>query len=341
MILETKEYLNYSDVLIKPKYSLVESRQDVNIEAYLPYGQAVPILITNMDSIATLSMAFSAQEEGFGVCLSKYIPAQKIIEAHSAGLKTIHFLSMGMSEADVIKVAEIINKTGADFPILVDVANGYSRKFLEYLEQVRKAFPNSIIMAGNVATPDILHHYNNVGIDIVRIGIGPGGQCRTREVAGIGVPQFTAVMECASAADQLNMSICADGGINELADFAKALGAGAKLVCAGSFFAGHTECEGDVVEKNGKAYKRFYGMSSDEAMIAHGGLKEYRTSEGRVSLVPYKGHLSGTLKEIKGALRSTMAYTDTYYIGHLSQNTTFIKVKETMNRKYEESTIGK
>jgi GMP reductase len=345
--IENKEYLNYSDVLIKPKYSNVNSRSEAN-----PYKQfkgefskismtTTPIMIANMEHTGTIEMAMAVQDRGIVVALHKFYGLNDLVKAYENGLDGYHFVSIGESELDLLKYRLLYNRDLRP-NLMVDVANGYRKDFVfNFLAKVRKEFPDVIIAAGNVCTSDALVGYASVGIDLVKIGIGPGGQCRTRETAGVGVPQFTAVMDCVEFADQLGIGIIADGGINEYADFVKAIGAGADFVMAGSIFGGHDEGNPVVEVVDGKQVCKIYGMSSKEAQKKHyGELKSYRASEGRVSLVPYKGKVDDTITEVLGSLRSAMTYTDAKTIQEFQEKVTFIKVKDTINRKYEKSTIG-
>lgn len=346
MKIENKEYLDYSDVLIKPKPTTINSRADVILVRSIT-GPAsgmkfttIPIIVANMDHTGTIEMALAVQGIGIQVALHKFYGFDDIITGIEKGLGDQHFISIGQNELDLLKY-RLIHDRGYRFPLMIDVANGYTYEFQKFLAKVRKEFPNIFIAAGNIATPDILHEFKDSGVDAVKIGIGPGGQCRTRETAGIGIPQLTAVMDCANEADNLGLLTIADGGINEYCDFAKGLGAGADFVMSGSFFGGHNECSGSHIAKDGKAYMQIYGMSSKEAQRIHyGEIKNYRASEGRVSLVECKGPVNETVNEILGSLRSTMTYTNTKSIDKLTDNVTFIKVKDTINRKYEKFTIG-
>jgi GMP reductase len=333
--IEAKEYLDYKDVLIKPcGPTSINSRKDVSIETDI--GD-IPIIVANMDTVGTIEMAKALLPFGISVALHKYYTAEQLIEANIQG----SYVSIGQSDADFEKIKKVIYG-GVDCNIMVDVANGYRIEFFKYLAKLRKEFGDDpYIVAGNVATPDILPFYQAAGVSAVKIGVGPGGQCRTRETAGVGVPQLTAVMDCAEVAHELGLEIIADGGINEYADFAKALGSGADLVMAGSIFAGHTECGGYVTFDGTKPVMKVYGMSSHEAQAKYGeDVKDYRASEGRVSLIPFKGKVENTAKEILGSLRSTLTYTNSPDLATFRKNCTFIKVNDTINRKYEKHTVG-
>jgi GMP reductase len=356
-IIDKKEYLNYSDVLIRPEYSTIASRKDVNIVREF-YGHeskhkiiGTPLMITNMDTVGTIKMALSVQELGAIVALHKFIPTADLVKAYTEEkLSLYHFISAGMSDNEYIRLLGIqaqLEKVNLKMPpILLDIANGYSKPFLDYIKEVRKMFPTTFIAAGNIATPEMVEMYTDAGVDAVRIGIGPGGQCRTRETAGVGIPQLTAVMDCAEKAREFGLLVIADGGVNEYADFSKALVAGADFVCAGSMFAGATEAEGKVIWKYPKdshpvEYKEVYGMSSEKAMMTHyKKVDGYRASEGRTSHVLATGPVQETIRNIYGALRSTMTYVDAKNLEELWEKGTFIKVSDTINRKYEKFTVG-
>ena len=175
------------------------------------------------------------------------------------------------------------------------------------------------------------------GADIVKVGIGPGSVCTTRVKTGVGYPQLSAIIECADAAHGLGGQIISDGGCATPGDVAKAFGAGADFVMLGGMLAGHDESGGDIVEKNGKTYKLFYGMSSETAMDKHvGGVAEYRASEGKTVEVPYRGKVETTLQDILGGVRSTCTYVGAQRLKELTKRTTFIRVEEQENRVYNE-----
>ena len=175
------------------------------------------------------------------------------------------------------------------------------------------------------------------GADIVKVGIGPGSVCTTRIKTGVGYPQLSAIIECADAAHGLGGQIISDGGCVTPGDVAKAFGAGADFVMLGGMLAGHDESGGDVIEKNGKPYRKFYGMSSSTAMEKHvGHVAEYRASEGKTVEIPYKGKVETTLQDILGGLRSTCTYVGAQRLKELTKRTTFIRVSEQENQTYTE-----
>jgi GMP reductase len=242
------------------------------------------------------------------------------------------------------------------FKINIDVPNGYSEKFADFCAKIRDDFPNAIIMAGNVVTPEMVQELLLKGVDIVKIGIGSGSVCTTRLISGVGYPQLSAVIECAEAAHGMNGHICADGGIVHPGDVAKAFGAGADFVMLGGILAGHEECEGEweyeYKTQHGwsfipyigtdinnvqtrKSHFKFYGMSSATAMEKyHGEVSNYRAAEGKLVRVPYKGFVKDTIQTILGGLRSACTYAGAWRLKDLPKCTTFIRVNRTHNTVY-------
>ena len=193
----------------------------------------------------------------------------------------------------------------------LDVANGYTERFMDFIEQMRQheATKNSIIIAGNVCTPETTEQIILAGADIVKIGIGPGSVCTTRKMTGVGYPQLSATIECADAAHGLGGHIITDGGCTVVGDIAKSFGAGADFVMLGGMLAGHNECMGEKVGNHHGAKMKFYGMSSEDAQITYYGEKQtHRASEGKTVYVNYKGPVKNTIEEIIGGLRSACTY---------------------------------
>ena len=201
-----------------------------------------------------------------------------------------------------------------------------SNRFEDFVHRIRGLYPEAIICAGNVVTNEMTEQLIIAGADIVKVGIGPGSMCTTRMQTGVGYPQLSAVIECADAAHGLGGHICADGGCRLPSDVAKAFGGGADFVMLGGMFSGHFECGGAVVDN----MMEFYGMSSKIAMDKHsGGVAEYRSSEGRSQLVPFRGPVDETVMDILGGLRSTCTYVGASKLKELSKRTTFVRVNRT------------
>ena len=217
--------------------------------------------------------------------------------------------------------------------ICIDVANGYSQHFVDYVKSTRDQHPDKVIMAGNVVTGEMVEELLLSGADIIKVGIGPGSVCTTRIKTGVGYPQLSAVIECADAAHGLGGQIISDGGCKIPGDIAKAFGGGADFVMLGGMLAGHDESGGDLIDEDGQQFKLFYGMSSETAMEKHaGGVANYRASEGKTVKIPYRGPVALTLQDILGSLRSTCTYVGAKKLKGLSKRTTFIRVQEQHNQ---------
>lgn len=351
MQIETREYLDFDDVLIKPKRSSLSSRKDVDIEREFTFlhskktWKGVPIMASNMDTVGTWEMRDVLSSYHMPTMMHKFYDeidwmigmvddsyfekyqTEKLQEFISKVKYTIP--SFGIRDQDTKLLFLLIEKVKY-FPNIVcfDVANGYTERYSDHIKQMRDQFGESLtIIAGNVATPEATEALVFAGADVVKVGIGNGSRCLTRMKAGVGIPHLTAIQLCSDAAHGLGAHILADGGIKEVADFSKAFGAGADFVMAGGFFAGHKESGGAMFERDGELYKESYGMSSDFAMKKHYGEKaEYRSSEGDYSLIPYKGLVKYTVEDLLGGLRSTMTYIGARRLKDLSKCTTFVKV---------------
>ena len=216
--------------------------------------------------------------------------------------------------------------------ICIDVANGYSEHFVNFVKRIREQHPNKIIMAGNVVTGEMVEELLLAGADIIKVGIGPGSVCTTRIKTGVGYPQLSAVIECADAAHGLGGQIISDGGCKIPGDIAKAFGGGADFVMLGGMFAGHEESGGELVEEDGQQFRQFYGMSSATAMNKYaGGVANYRASEGKTVKIPFRGAVADTVLDILGSLRSTCTYVGAKRLKELTKRTTFIRVQEQHN----------
>jgi GMP reductase len=219
--------------------------------------------------------------------------------------------------------------------ITIDVANAYHQNFVDFIKMVRDEFPDKVIVAGNVVTPEMVEELIINGADMVKIGIGPGSVCTTRTMTGIGVPQFSAIVECADAANGVDGHIMADGGCVWPGDIAKAFGGGAHAVMIGGMLAGHDESEQPVVD--GKV--EFYGMSSDRAREKHGKRKDgYRGNEGRWISLPYRGPVEPTVEDILGGVRSAATYIGARRLKDMPKCATFVRVNNNINKVYERYT---
>ena len=334
MRIETEIKLDFQDVLIRPKRSTLSSRKEVDLNRTYIFKHSgaewtgVPIMASNMDGVGTLEMVQALSDHKMFTCLVKNYDESDLGDVVGK-IGGNHFaVSTGTGEKDFQRLSLIINSYPEVHFICIDVANGYSERFGDYVEDVREAFPHCTIIAGNVVTADMTQELILRGADIVKVGIGPGSVCTTRIQTGVGYPQLSAIIECADAAHGLGGHIIADGGCTCPGDVAKAFGAGADFVMLGGMLAGHDE-GGGVVE-DGKV--TFYGMSSDTAMNKHhGGVANYRSSEGRTVTVPYRGPVKNTVLDLLGGLRSSCTYVGAPTLKQLSKCTTFIRVNKQYN----------
>lgn len=331
--------LDFKDVLIRPKRSTLKSRSEVQLECEYHFRHSatkwtgIPIIAANMDHTGTFEMAEALAKNKLLTAISKFYEHKNWQQwaAKSSSTCQNSFVSAGTNNSDFAKVESVI-KAGYTQFICLDVANGYSEQFVDFVKITREKFPGQIIMAGNVVTGEMAEELILSGADIVKVGIGPGSVCTTREKTGIGYPQLSAIIECADAAHGLGGHVCADGGCVVPGDIVKAFAAGADFVMLGGMFSGHDECEGQIIQIEQKKFMRFYGMSSAEAMNRHHGeVADYRASEGRSVNVPYKGPVVETIKDILGGLRSACTYVGAKDLRQLSKRTTFIRVSQQIN----------
>ena len=366
MRLEEDIKLDYKDVLIRPKRSTLKSRSQVRLERKFnfrnskAYYEGVPIMAANMDGVGTFEMADKLAEGGLFTCLVKTYSVEDIVSYFNADIPERLdnvAMSIGSSDTDFHKLVDVQAKIEHKLKyVCMDIANGYSDHFAARVRKVRDQFPGLTIIAGNVVTREMTEELILSGADIVKVGIGPGSVCTTRIQTGVGYPQLSAVIECADAAHGLGGHIIADGGCVSPGDIAKAFAAGSDYVMLGGMLAGHDEGGGEVITKmyttnevtfdqggmqhkiEEKQFVQFYGMSSKAANDKHfGGLKEYRSSEGREVLVPYRGAVGNTIQDILGGLRSTLTYVGAMKLKQLSKCATFIQVHDTHNRVYEKN----
>ncbi len=342
MRIEYDEKLDFSDVLIRPKRSVLNTRAEVSLEREFKFKHTqttwhgIPIIAANMDHTGTFNMARVLATHGLMTALDKFISLdhwQQFAKAHPQVLPSC-FVSLGIAETEFEKLDALLRVIDIPY-ICLDVANGYTERFVYCLEKLRATYPKKVIMAGNVVTGEMVEELILSGADIVKIGIGPGSVCTTREKTGVGYPQLSAIIECADAAHGLGGQVCADGGCGTPGDVAKAFAAGADFVMLGGMFAGHDETLGEIIEENGRKFKRFYGMSSTEAIEHHHGtMADYRASEGRSVNVPYRGPVKNTVLDILGGIRSTCTYVGAHRLKELSKRTTFIRVARQLNEVF-------
>ena len=356
MRIEQEIKLDYKDVLIRPKRSTLKSRKDVSLKRTYVFRNShqtwsgIPVMAANMDGVGTFKMHNELSKHKLFTCTVKHYNDK---DWETAQINHDYIaLSIGTSIDMYNHRARNILRSRKLKWICIDIANGYSEHFTDFVKMVRKDFPAINIIAGNVVTADMTQELILAGADIVKVGIGPGSVCTTRIQTGVGYPQLSAVIECADAAHGLGGHIIADGGCTCPGDVAKGFAAGADFVMLGGMLAGHNEGGGKIVTKcfktgereiyfNGesgnpvfenKKYVKFYGMSSDTAMNKHsGGVADYRSSEGRTVEVVYKGEVKETIKDILGGLRSTCTYVGAPTLKQLSKCTTFVRCTQQFN----------
>ena len=340
--------LNFDDVLMEPKRSTLSSRRDVDMTRKFTFRNSgkvmnfTPIFASNMDGVGTFSMAKVLQKHQMMTVITKSTTVEQWREAVGTGLR-LQSVSVctGTNKiwdpeaADYKSMQDVL----ASFPdvkmITVDVANAYHQNFVDFIKMVRDDYPEKVIVAGNVVTPEMVEELIINGADMVKIGIGPGSVCTTRTMTGIGVPQFSAIVECADAANGVDGHIMADGGCVWPGDIAKAFGGGAHAVMIGGMLAGHDESEQPVVD--GKI--EFYGMSSDRAREKHGKRKDgYRGNEGRWISLPYRGPVEPTVEDILGGVRSAATYIGARRLKDMPKCATFVRVENNINKVYERYT---
>ena len=340
--------LNFEDVLLQPKRSTLSSRKDVDMTRNFTFRNSgkqmnfLPIFASNMDGVGTFSMAKVLQEYKMMTVITKTTGLDEWRKAIGNGvrLQSVSVCTgtnvMWDKEAQDWKTMQEVLKSFPDIKMItVDVANAYHQNMVDFIKKVRDEYPNKIIVAGNVVTPEMTEELIINGADVVKIGIGPGSVCTTRTMTGVGVPQFSAILDCADAANGVDGHIMADGGCVHPGDIAKAFGGGAHMVMIGGMLAGHDESEQQVVD--GKI--EFYGMSSDRAREKHGKRKDgYRGNEGRLISLPYRGPVQNTVEDILGGVRSACTYIGARRLKDMPKCASFVTTNNVINRVYEQYT---
>jgi len=348
MRINTEPKLNFEDVLLQPKRSTLSSRKDVDMTRKFTFRNSkkvmnfTPIFASNMDGVGTFSMAKILQEYKMMTTITKTTTPDQWRAAVGNGvrLQSVSVCTgtnkMFDDEAeDYANMQEVLKSFPDIKMITIDVANAYHQNMVGFVEKVREEYPDKVIIAGNVVTPEMTEELIITGADVVKIGIGPGSVCTTRTMAGVGVPQFSAILECADAANGVDGHIMADGGCVHPGDIAKALGGGAHMVMIGGMLAGHNESEVEV--KDG--IREFYGMSSDRAREVHGKRKDgYRGNEGRQVFLPDRGPVKNTVEDILGGVRSACTYIGARRLKDMPKCATFVTTHNVINKVYDQYT---
>jgi GMP reductase len=348
---------DFQDVLMIPQKTSISSRKQVNLEMTytFPFSNktwtGVPICASNMDTVGTLSVYQVLHKHKMLTFFHKFHTIQDFQQFEQEQNTNIDWkygvLTTGIREKDLERTYSILNTYQNIQWLCIDVPNGYIDSFLDVCRDFRMKYPNLILIAGNVVTLDLVECLGkDIGIDVIKVGIGSGSACLTRKQTGCGIPQFSAIQHCTTytkTEKEMNKIpsyyIMSDGGITCPGDVVKAFGAGADFVMIGGQFAGHEENPGDIVETivNGKSFqeKVFYGMSSDHAMKQHyGKMDSYRSSEGRVLRIPYKGPMELTIQHYLGGIRSGMVYNNAHTLDQLSKHAKFVHVYHQLNTIY-------
>lgn len=348
-----KKGLTFDDVLLIPAEShVLPNEVDLSTQLADNIKLNIPLISAGMDTVTEGAMAIAmALQGGLGVVhknmsiqaqasevanvKSVVVPSNATKAAVDDQNRLLCAAAVGVT-SDTFERAEALLEAGAD-AIVIDTAHGHSAGVLRKIKEFREHFPKQTLIAGNVATGDATRALFDAGVDVVKVGIGPGSICTTRIVAGVGVPQITAIYDAASAAREYHKPIIADGGIKYSGDVVKALAAGGNAVMLGSMLSGTTEAPGDIFEDNGKKYKRYRGMGSVGAMAqAHGSSDRYfqggvneankLVPEGVEARVEYKGDVSDVVFQINGGLRSGMGYCGAANISELIEKAQFVQI---------------
>ncbi len=331
-----KESLTFDDVLLTPKYSdVLPSETDISLNLSKKINLKVPFLSSAMDTVTESKMAIAiAEAGGIGVIhrnLNIKKQSKEVIKVKKK--KLIVGAAIGTNNEDLERARSLINN-GCDL-IVIDTAHGHSAKVLKTLSKLKKINSNFPICVGNIATAEAAKKLYNSGADIIKVGIGPGSICTTRMVAGIGVPQISAIMEVKGVLKNKKIKIISDGGVKFSGDIAKALAAGADAIMMGSIFAGTDESPGKKFKIKGKIYKQYRGMGSIGAMSSGSANRYFQKNfrdkskfvpEGVEGRVEYKGNVSKIIYQLKGGLRSSMGYIGAKNLNQISKNAKFIKI---------------
>lgn len=330
--------LTFDDVLLVPRRSSIRSRQDVTLTTRLTRNISIelPIIAANMDTVCEEEMALALARLGGVGIIHRFLPveaqAQMVENVKHENSSFIVGAAVGTDHDSIIRSKALVS-AGVDVLVL-DIAHGHAEHSIDALKELKNVFPDTDVIAGNIATLAGAEDLFEAGADAIKVGVGPGGVCTTRVVAGVGVPQLTAI----SSASDVPIPTIADGGITSSGDIAKAIAAGADTVMIGSMFAGTKESPGDVESSPKGLVKRVRGMASFEAIEARalrfGELIddeyfEQRAPEGVEGVVPYKGEVSKIIIQLVAGLKSGMSYSDARTISEFWEKAEFIKITST------------
>ena len=331
-----KEALTFDDVLLLPKYSnILPSNTNIFLQFTKKISLKVPFISSAMDTVTESKMAMAiAREGGLGIIHRNLSIKDQSFEVKKVKKKNLVVgAAIGTNKEDLERARSLIDN-GIDI-IIIDTAHGHSQKVLKILSKLKKIVKNIPICVGNIATGEAAKKLYNSGADIIKVGIGPGSICTTRMVAGIGVPQISAIMDVKKALNKKKVKIISDGGIKFSGDIAKALAAGADAIMMGSIFAGTDESPGKKFKFKGKIYKQYRGMGSIGAMSAGSANRYFQNDfkdkskfvpEGVEGRVEYKGKVSKIIYQLQGGLRSSMGYIGAKNLNEINKKAKFIKI---------------
>ena len=331
-----KEALTFDDVLLLPKYSnVLPSNTNIFLHLTKKITLKVPFFTSAMDTVTEAKMALAiAEEGGMGIIHRNLDIKKQSMEVKKVKDKNFFVgAAIGTNKEDLDRARALISN-GVDL-IVIDTAHGHSEKVLKILSKIKKIIKKVPICVGNIATGDAAKKLYNSGADIIKVGIGPGSICTTRMVAGIGVPQISAIMDVKKALNKKNIKIISDGGIKFSGDIAKALAAGADAIMMGSIFAGTDESPGKKFKIKGKIYKQYRGMGSVGAMSAGSSSRYFQKNfkdkskfvpEGVEGRVEYKGKVAKIIYQLQGGLRSSMGYIGAKNLNEINKKAKFVKI---------------
>jgi len=328
----------FKNVTIRPRRSFLRSRADVDLSRTFTFEHSkgtfkgIPIVAANMDTVGTFEVAIALSQHEALTAIHKYYPVEAWQEFSNDHPECMPFviLSTGTSEAEFALMCEILDAVPSIKYVLVDTLAPGTQVFLDHLKQVRQKYPNKTLIAGSVACREVVEEMIiSAGVDIIKIGMAMQSTSTTLKKTGCGYPSISNILECSDFAHGLGGRVMAFGGVCCPGDIAKAMGAGADFVMLGGLLAGHDECGGELIYKNGRKYKLFYDMTSTTAMKKHVGcVHNYRESEGRTVEVPYKGSITNTFLDLITGLRSACTYAGCSRLKELYKRCMFVPLNK-------------
>jgi IMP dehydrogenase len=331
-----EETLSFDDVLLVPQYSEILSRKEVDITTVLSNNRkkfflSIPIISANMDTVTESKMAIvMAKMGGLGI-IHRFLSIEKQVKEVKKvkEKKLIVGAAVGVKDGELQRAKALV-EAGVDL-LALDIAHGHSKYAIQKVKFIKKEFPSVFVVAGNVATAEGFKDLVSAGADAVKVGIGAGSICTTRIVTGFGIPQISAIMNCAPVAKKTKVSLISDGGIKSSGDIVKALAAGADAVMVGNILAGTDETPGKIIKIEGKKFKSYRGMASLQANLQRPDAKNNKDEiieEGVSAYIPYKGKAQDVIKKMIGGIRSGLSYAGARNIKELQKKAIFVKITQ-------------